>query len=89
MVPGQVPLPVGHDLFHARFSGEGNHAVHMVRHEKDEPAVPDQMLVMMRRRGQNSVAYPRPTQVVLAPRLAIDRDEEETPLRHPLRDLVR
>jgi hypothetical protein len=60
----------------------------MIRHEQQQPAMPDKAIMIPSCRGKYGVADVRATKMVLVAGRAIYGDEEKTAFRSPLRGLV-
>ena len=60
----------------------------MIGHEQTETAMPDKPVVIMRHRGQHTVANASLTQLISSRRRAFDGDEKQTAFGHPLRNFV-
>ena len=81
-------LPVRDDGFQTGFERKSDEGVQMIRHEQQQPAIPDQALMIPGCCGKYGVTDVRAAKMVLVARLAIDGDEEKAAFRNPLRDLV-
>jgi hypothetical protein len=82
-------LPVPDDCLHPRFTRERNNCMQMIRHKQAQPTMPEQSLMVKFHCCKHGIAGVVPTQLVFAPRHAVDRDKEPTAFGHPLRNGVR
>ena len=76
-------LPVCDGLFHSPLLRKSHDRMKMVRHQKHEPAMPGEFVVVMRGGGEHGIADARTTELVPAALLAIDGDEKERTLPDP------
>jgi hypothetical protein len=81
-------FPVCNHGLHSRFAWEGNDGVQMIRHEQAQTAMPDELVVIMRRRGKNAIADVGTAKQICSGRHAFDGDEKPTALCNPLRNGV-
>ncbi len=85
---GEEFLPVRNDGFQTGFGWKGDEGMQMIRHEQQQLAMPDKVLMIPGARGKYGLAYFRATKMVLVAGFAIDGDEEQTAFRDPLWDLM-
>lgn len=60
----------------------------MIRHEQHQPAVPDKLFMIVRRRGEHGITDIRTGQMIPPARFAVDGDEKESPFPHPRGNFV-
>lgn len=82
-------LPVLESCFHAWFLGKHQNRMQMVGHEQTKAAVPDELVVIVRYRGQDGVTDTSAAKLIFPWRRTVDGDEKVTAFSDPLWDLMR
>jgi hypothetical protein len=83
LVSGQEMFPVGHTRFHALLARESDDAVEVIGHEEHQPAVPDELIMIVGQGGEDRVTNSGAAKLVWPTRSAVDGDEEARTFRQP------
>jgi hypothetical protein len=86
---GRKPFSVLYYCRHFIIARKRKNCVHVIRHQKSQTTMPDQFVVVVCKRADQSVAHFRTAQVILSRWHAFDSDKKPAACCHPLRDGVR
>jgi len=84
----EIPLPICDGALQARLARESDDAMQMIGHQQHQPAMPQQVSVIMGGSSEYGVTDSRAAKLIVRGGLTPNGNEENAALGNPLRDLV-
>ena len=88
MKAGKIPFPVPDSRSQTRLTRKRNNGMQVIGHEQHDPAMPFEVAVIIGGSRKDCLAHSSAAELVLSPGCAVKREEKETPLCDPMRDVV-